>query len=92
LLRDHTIDVGGLADADVAPGPVDELSAVLTTPGLPATGLARHLDGWQRSGIVSIPAAVGEDFAHWLQLEQRSSADYQTIVLEQPSVPDNRAC
>ena len=69
-----------------------ELAAVLTTPDLPATGLARHLDGWQRSGIVSIPAAVGEDFAHWLQLEQRSSADFQTIVLEQPSVPDNRAC
>ncbi|MET0909432.1 MAG: hypothetical protein ABWZ99_08175 [Ilumatobacteraceae bacterium] len=92
LLRDDIIDVGGLADADVAPGPVDELAAVLTTPELPATGLARHLDGWQRSGIVSIPAAVGEDFARWLQLEQRSSADYQTIVLEQPSVPDNRAC
>ena len=92
LLRDGAIDVDGLAHADVAAGPVGELDAVLASPDSPATGLARHLDGWQRSGIVSIPAAVGEDFAHWLQLEQRSSADYQTIVLEQPSVPDNRAC
>ncbi len=92
LLRDGAIDVDGLAHADVAAGPVGELDAVLASPDSPATGLARHLDGWRRSGIVSIPAAVGEDFAHWLQLEQRSSADYQTIVLEQPSAPDNRAC
>ena len=77
---------------DLATTATDELRTVLTTPGLPAAGLARHLDSWRRAGYVDIPAAEREQFDRWFELEQRSSADYQTIVVEQPSAPDQVRC
>ena len=55
LLRDGSIDVDGEALDGLATPSVDELRAVLATPGLPATWLARHLDSWQRSGFVVDP-------------------------------------
>jgi hypothetical protein len=59
---------------------------------MPADGLARHLDRWRRAGIVSIPESEDAAFARWFDLEQRSSADYQTIVVEQPGASDGRPC
>ncbi len=92
LLRDGTIDVDGAAIDGISEPATDELREVLATPDLPATGLARHLDSWRRSGFVSIPASDRDAFDRWFELEQRSSADYQTIVVEQPSAPDDRRC
>ena len=92
LLRDGTVDVDEAAlEANGEPA-IDELAAVVATPGLPASGLARHLDSWRRSGFVAVPAPQRNAFDRWFELEQRSSADYQTIVLEQPSAPDDRRC
>ena len=92
LLRDGTIDVDGAAIDGISEPATDELREVLATPDLPATGLARHLDRWWRSGLASIPASDRDAFDRWFELEQRSSADYQTIVVEQPSAPDDRRC
>lgn len=92
LLRDGTVDVDEAAlEANGEPA-IDELAAVVATPGLPASGLARHLDSWRRSRFVAVPAPQRTAFDRWFELEQRSSADYQTIVLEQPSAPDDRRC
>ena len=85
LLRDGTIEVDEAALDDLATTATDELRTVLATPGLLAAGLARHLDSWRRAGYVDIPAAERDQFDRWFELEQRSSADYQTIVVEQPS-------
>jgi hypothetical protein len=92
LLRDGTISVDDAALDDIATTATDELRTVLATPGLPAAGLARHLDSWQRAGYVDIPAAQRDQFDRWFEFEQRSSADYQTNVVEQPSAPDERRC
>jgi hypothetical protein len=92
LLREGTINVDGAALDGIAGPATDELRVVLATPGLPAGGLARHLDSWRRSGFVSIPAPDRNAFDRWFELEQRSSADYQTIVVEQPNAPDDRRC
>jgi hypothetical protein len=92
LLRDGDIEVDGAALDGIKASTTDELNAVLATPGLDATGMARHLDEWRRSGLVTIPSAEREGFDRWFELEQRSSADYQMIVVEQPSAPDDRRC
>jgi hypothetical protein len=93
LLRHGAIDIDSEALERLADsGPRDELRAVLATPGSPATGLARHLDRWRRMGSVSIPASEETAFDRWFDLEQRSSADYQTIVVEQPGTAAGRAC
>lgn len=65
--------------------PVDEISEVLATPGLPAGGLARALDHWRSWGYVDIPAGERVAFERWFDLERRSSADYQTVVVEPPT-------
>ena len=93
LLRHGAIAIDSEALDEVAESePVDELRRVLATRDLPAAGLARHVDGWRRAGIVSIPESERAAFARWFDLEQRSSADYQTIVLEQPGTADGRPC
>jgi hypothetical protein len=93
LLRHGAIAIDSEAlDRLTESEPVDELREVLATPDLPAGGLARHLDGWRRSGIVSIPESEGAAFARWFDLEQRSFADFQTIVREQPGTADGRPC
>ncbi len=92
LLREGAIDVDGAALDALGEESTKELRTVLTTPDLPAAGLARHLDGWRRSGLVTIPQDQRDAFDRWFELEQRSSADYQTIVIEQPSTPDEQRC
>jgi hypothetical protein len=92
LLRDGAIDVDGDALDTLAEESTEELRTVLATPDLPAAGLARHLDVWRRSGFVMIPDDQRDAFDRWFELEQRSSADYQTIVIEQPSAADERPC
>ena len=92
LLREGTVDVDGAALDGIAGPATDELRVVLATPGFPAGGLARHLDSWRRSGFVSIPGSDRNAFDRWFELEQRSSADFQTIVVEQPNAPDDRRC
>jgi hypothetical protein len=92
LLREGTVDVDGAALEGIAGPATDELRVVLATPGFPAGGLARHLDSWRRSGFVSIPGSDRNAFDRWFELEQRSSADFQTIVVEQPNAPDDRPC
>ena len=93
LLRDGTIDVDGLAHADVAAGPLDELRGRADDPGA-----ARRL-GWPAistaggdAGIVSIPAADGERLR---RAGSSSSNDRRPTTrrssLEQPSAPDDRA-
>ena len=37
---------------------LDDVAAVLATPGRPAAGLARSLEAWQRWGYVHIPTAL----------------------------------
>jgi hypothetical protein len=92
LLRDGAIDVEGAALDVLGDESTEELRTVLATPDLPAAGLARHLDGWRRSGFVTIPDDRREAFDRWFELEQRSSADYQTVVIEQPSAPAEQRC
>jgi len=59
---------------------------VIDTPGMPAAGLARSLDHWRTWGYVDIPASERDAFDRWFDFEQRSSADFQTVVLEEPTV------
>ncbi len=93
LLRDGSVDRRyGEHSTELDTGMSRSCARWCATPDLPATGLARHLDTWRRSGFVSIPAAERDAFDRWFELELRSSADYQTIVLEQPSAPDDRRC
>jgi hypothetical protein len=93
LLRDGTITIDGTAlERIAATDQREQLRTVLATPGLAASGLARHLESWERWGVVSIPAAEQASFERWFALELRSWADFQTIVLEQPSAPDGRSC
>jgi hypothetical protein len=93
LLRHGAVEIDSAALARLDEGePHDELRAMLATPDVPADGLARHLDRWRRAGIVSIPESEDAAFARWFDLEQRSSADYQTIVVEQPGAGDGRRC
>jgi hypothetical protein len=93
LLRHGAIEIDSAAlarrDEDESH---DELRAVLAAADLPAAGLARHLDRWKRAGIVSIPESEDAAFTRWFDLEQRSSADYQTILVEQPGAGDGRPC
>ena len=58
LLRDGTIVVDETALDDAAATTIEELRAVMTTPDRPASGLARHLDGWRRSGLATIPGVA----------------------------------
>jgi hypothetical protein len=92
LLRDGAVDVDVAALGDLDEDSMAELLMVLTSPDLPAAGLARHLDGFRRSGFVTIREDQRDSFDRWFELEQRSSADYQTIVIEKPSASDDRLC
>ena len=52
----------------------------MNTPGMRAGGLARSMDGWQRWGYVDVPPSERDAFERWLELEKRSSSDYQAVV------------
>jgi hypothetical protein len=93
LLRHGAIEIDTAALARLGDGDAHEqLRAVLVAPDRPADGLARHLDRWRRAGIVSIPESEHEAFARLFDLEQRSSADFQTVVVERPGTGDGRPC
>jgi hypothetical protein len=93
LLRHGAIEIDSAVLARLGDGDAHEqLRAVLAAPDLPAAGLARHLDRWRRAGIVSIPESEDTAFARWFDLEHRSSADFQTVVVEHPGTGDGRPC
>lgn len=91
-IRDGTVDVDVDAIRAVLDPPLDELMEVLATPGSPAGGLARSLDEWRRWGYVDIPSSERAVFDRWFDLEKRSSADYQTVVVENPVPGDGASC
>ena len=70
---------------------LDDIATVRGTPGQPAAGLARSLDEWRRWGYVHVPSSLRATFDRWYDLERRSSADYQTVVLAPPDVRPNQA-
>lgn len=92
LLRAGTVAVhlGGVRF--VLGGDTTKLESVLDTPGKRAGGLARSIDAWRRWGFVDIPASEIDAFDRWLELERRSSSDYQTVVLENPAPGDGATC
>jgi len=92
LLRDGSVDVhlGGIRyvlNDDTA-----KIEAVMTMPGMRAGGLARSMDAWRGWGFVTIPGSERDAFERWLELEKRSSSDYQTVVLENPAPVDGVTC
>ena len=92
LLRDGSVFVhlGGIRyvlDEDTT-----KIEAVMNTPGMRAGGLARSMDGWQRWGYVDVPPSERDAFERWLELEKRSSSDYQAVVIENPAPGDGATC
>lgn len=85
LLRSGAVSVDLDAIRTKLGEPVEQLIAVTDAPGASASGLARSLDHWRSWGYVDLPASEREAFERWFDLERRSSADYQTIVLEPPA-------
>ena len=80
-LRDGSVefDLGGLEY--FAGGPLPGLDAVLTTPGQPATGLARTLAPWQAWGLIHMPRDLRAAFERWIDLHTRSVLEDVTILL-----------
>jgi hypothetical protein len=66
----------------------DRLRSVLSSPGMPATGLAGALSPWIAWEAVDVPRDVADDFDRWTDLELRSRRDEVTILLAPP--PDAR--
>ena len=85
LLRSGEMDVNTDAVVSILHGSIDKLNEVINTPGMRAAGLARSLDGWRSWGYVDMPASERDAFDRWFDLEHRSSADFQTVVVEPPS-------
>ena len=93
LLRDGSRRRRRRHSTDSTPGSVEELRAVVRTPDLRGDGT--RPSAWTAGGdqVSSRSRHRNEDaFDRWFELERRSSADYQTIVLEQPSAADDRRC
>jgi len=82
LLRSGVVTIDFDAITATLGEPVDEAAEVIAIPGRPAAGLARSLDHWRSWGFVDVPPTEREAFDRWFDLERRSSADYQTVVLE----------
>jgi len=57
------------------------LRAVLSSPSLPATGLARSLAPLRAWGLIGIPEDLEDDFDRWDDLETRSEVEDVTILL-----------
>ena len=92
LIRDGTVFVhlGGIDY--VLREDTTKIEAVMNTPGMRAGGLARSMDAWRGWDFVRIPASERAAFDRWLELEKRSSSDYQTVVLENPAPGDGATC
>jgi hypothetical protein len=89
LLRagEVTVDADAVRSTfPTATGQLDDVAAVLATPGRPAVGLARAFEEWHRWGYVHIPGARAASFQRWFDLERRSSSDYQTVALAPPGI------
>jgi hypothetical protein len=54
---------------------------VLSTPGLPASGLARAVDRWVAWDVVEIPSRFRSSAERWTDLELRSYLEDVTILL-----------
>jgi len=93
MLRAGDVTVDQDAVVAVLGGSTDKLNDVIDTPGMPAAGLARSLDHWRTWGYAGIPTSERDAFDRWFDFEQRSSADFQTVVLEEPTAisPQNQA-
>lgn len=96
LLRAGVVAIDLHAITTALGEPVDKPAQVIDTPGMPATGLARSLDHWRSWGFVDVPSSERDAFDRWFELERRSSADFQTVVLEDPAeIPagaDGQSC
>jgi hypothetical protein len=85
---DVTVDVASVRSTfgDAVAGQLDDLATVRATRGAPAAGLARSLHEWRLWGYVEVAADARGAFDRWYDLERRSSADYQSVVLVPPGV------
>ena len=92
LIRDGTVFVhlGGIDY--VLREDTTKIEAVMNTPGMRAGGLARSMDAWRGWDFVRVPVSERGAFERWLELEKRSSSDYQTVVLENPAPGDGATC
>jgi hypothetical protein len=91
-LRRGTVTVDQAAVRTVLDAPLDKLNDVLDTAGMRAAGLARSLDDWRRWGFVEVPPSERAAFDRWFDLERRSTADFQTVVVETPLPGDGQRC
>jgi hypothetical protein len=92
LIRDGTVSVhlGGIEY--VLGEDTTKIEAVMNTPGMRAGGLARSMDAWRGWDFARVPPSEQDAFERWLELEKRSSSDYQTVVLENPAPGDRATC
>jgi hypothetical protein len=87
-LRDGSIDLD-LAEFERRAGrEVPELRAVLSTPGLSATGLASMIAVASELGVLEMPQELGDDVDDWVDLQIRSTAEDVTILLSPIPVAD----
>jgi hypothetical protein len=84
-LRDRSLDLD-LAEFERRAGrePPPELRAVLSTPGLSATGLASTIAEASELGVLDMPDEFGDDVDEWVDLQIRSTAEDVTILLSPP--------
>jgi hypothetical protein len=59
---------------------------VMSTPGRAASGLARHLEGADRFGLVEMPAQARDQVGRWVELQTRAALDDVTVLLA-PATP-----
>jgi hypothetical protein len=80
-LRDGTVDVDVDAVEYLTGQEQPGLRAVLSTPDLPATGLAVPLAPLRAWGLLGVLPDLDDDFDDWNDLQTRSAADEVTILL-----------
>jgi hypothetical protein len=80
-LRDGTLDLDLPAFERRAGREVPELRAVLSTPGLTATGLASTIAQASEFGVLDLPDDFAADVDRWVDLQIRSTAEDVTILL-----------
>ncbi len=80
-LRDGTVDVDVDAVEYLTAQEQPGLRAVLSTPNLPATGLAVPLAPLRAWGLLEVPPELDDDFDRWNDLHTRSDVEDVTILL-----------
>jgi hypothetical protein len=87
-LRDGSLELD-LAEFERQAGrEVPELRAVLSTPGLSATGLAATIAQASEYGLLDMSDDLGDDLDEWVDLQIRSTAEDVTILLSPIPVAD----